>query len=460
MVPRRKMMNLGVLGSGYVGLTTAICLASIGHKMQIFDIDQEKIKNINQKKLPFFEKDLDNELVKVIENSQLQTVSSINELIEKTDGCFICVGTPSLQDKSIDLSQVKQAVKNIIDKIEETKKKSYTIIIRSTIIPLTTQKEILPIIEKTISSLDLRLAIVPEFLREGQAFSDFMNPDKIVIGGLNEKSNEFVKEIFNFFKENVEIILTNPQTAEMIKYANNAFFSTLISFSNEIANISEKVNGVDAFKVMNALISDKRITIKKDKKKFVPDLVTYLIPGCGFGGSCFPKDVNAITRFASKQGENTPLLDAVLEINAKRPSKIVTLVQKLLGDIKNKRISVIGLSFKPDTDDMRSSPSIEIIKSLKEMGASLSAFDPEISKEKFDVNGIEGVQIHSNLEDCLKNSELVILLTKWNDFKNIDQKVLEKNMVIPKIIDGRGFLDSRNFNEGTYYKIGFSIDNK
>jgi UDPglucose 6-dehydrogenase len=453
-------MNLGVLGSGYVGLTTAICLASIGHKMKIFDIDQEKIKNINQKKLPFFEKDLDKELVKVIENYQLQTVSSISELIEKTDGCFICVGTPSLHDKSIDLSQVKQAVKNIIDKIEETKKKSYTIIIRSTIIPLTTNKEILPIIEKTISSLDLRLAIVPEFLREGQAFSDFMNPDKIVIGGLNENSNEFVKEIFNFFKEKVDIILTNPQTAEMIKYVNNSFFSTLISFSNEIANISEKINDVDAFKVMNALISDKRITIKKEKEKFIPDLTTYLIPGCGFGGSCFPKDVNAITRFAAKQGGNTPLLNAVLEINDERPSKIVMLVQKLLGDIKNKKISIIGLSFKPDTDDMRSSPSIEIIKFLKQMGANLSAFDPQISKEKFDINGIKEVQIHSNLEDCLKNSELAILLTKWDDFKNINQKVLEENMATPKIIDARGFLDSTHFDEGTYYKIGFSINNK
>ena len=458
MVSRRKMMNLGVLGCGYVGLTTGICLASIGHKMQIFDIDKEKIRDINQKKLPFFEKDLDKELVKVIENSQLQTVSSINELIEKTNGCFICVGTPSLQDKSIDLSQVKQAVKNIVDKIEEVKKKSYTIIIRSTIIPLTTEKEILPIIEKTISSLDLRLAIVPEFLREGQAFSDFMNPDKIVIGGLNEKSNEFVKEIFTFFKENAEIILTNPQTAEMIKYANNSFFSTLISFSNEIANIAEKIN--DAFKVMDALISDKRITIKKDKDKIIPDLTTYLIPGCGFGGSCFPKDVKAITRFAAKQGENTPLLDAVLEINDERPSKIVMLVQKLLGNIKNKKISIIGLSFKPDTDDMRSSPSIEIIKFLKQMGANLSAFDPQISKEKFDVNGIKEIQIHSNLEDCLKNSELAILLTKWSDFKNINQKVLEENMSVAKIIDARGFLDSKNFDKRTYFKIGFSSNNK
>ena len=427
-------MNVGVLGSGYVGLTTAICLASIGHKMNIFDIDDEKI----------------------IENNNLHTVTSIMELVEKTDGCFICVGTPSLPDKSIDLSQVREAVKNIVEAIKETNKIDYVIIIRSTIIPLTTKNKILPIINEIASSHNVGLAIVPEFLREGQAFSDFMNPDKIVIGSLNQQSDNFVKEIFFYFKNISEFISTNPQTAEMIKYANNAFFSTLISFSNEIANISEKVNDVDAFKVMNALISDKRITIKEKEKNIIPDLVSYLIPGCGFGGSCFPKDVNAITRFSAEQGGNTPLLDAVLKINDERPEKIIQLTQKLLGNIKDKKISIIGLSFKPDTDDMRSSPSLEIIKSLQKLGGKLSAYDPKISQEKLRENGIDNVEVSASLEDCLKNSEIAILLTKWSEFKDINENLIEKNMKEPRIIDGRGFLDSSKFSDKTYFKIGLT----
>ena len=248
-------MNLGVIGAGYVGITTAVCLASIGHKITVHDVDNNKLEQIRQKKMPFYENGLQELLEKVVADESLTVSKSVNEIIQKTEGCFICVGTPSKQDQSIDLSQVLKAVKTVGEGIKNSHISNYVIIIRSTIVPTTTNSVVVPILKQTLGDMDYGLCIVPEFLREGQAVLDFMNPDKIVIGSINEKSKNFAEKVFENFKENTEIISTNPQTAEMIKYVNNSFFSTLISFSNEVANISEKIKGVDAFEVMNALVA-------------------------------------------------------------------------------------------------------------------------------------------------------------------------------------------------------------
>ena len=451
-------MNIGIIGAGYVGLTTGICLASGNHKISIFDTDVDKLWKINEKELPFYENGLQEILEDVIASNSLVTVQNLNQLVEQTDGCFICVGTPTANN-SIDLTQIIDAINSLADSIKGANKKNYEIIIRSTIIPNTAKNTILPILNEKLSESKFGLSVVPEFLREGNALNDFMNPDKIVIGSLDENSRIFVKNIFQNYKEKCEFIETNLESAELIKYTNNAFFSMLISFSNEIANISENIPGVDSYEILKALISDKRITSTVNNEKIIPSLDSYLIPGCGFGGSCFPKDVQAILDYANKNKIHTPLLSAILEINAERPNKMVLLSESILGTLKNKKITILGLTFKPETDDVRSSPALDAIKILSEKGAKISTFDPIIKSKKDLIKLPAGCNVYSvnfRIEDALKDSDIAMVFTKWPEFKSLDSKFLKRFMKNPIIIDGRGFLDKEKFDNGSYFKIGYS----
>ena len=448
-------MNLAVMGAGYVGLTTAICLASQNHRITIFDIDNEKIKQIQNKKLPFFENGLQEILEDVISSKNLVAVNSLNQLVENTDGCFICVGTPT-KDDSIDLTQIIDAAESLANSVNENNKKNYQIIVRSTVIPNTTRNTILPILNERLSKQEFGLCVVPEFLREGRALDDFMNPDKIVIGNFDENSALFVKEIFKNFKDKCEFVETNLESAELIKYTNNAFFSMLISFSNEIANISEKISGVDPYEILNALVLDKRITSIVNNEKITPNLASYLIPGCGFGGSCFPKDVQAILDYANKHKIHTPLLKAILNINAERPNKMVLLSEYILGELKDKKISILGLTFKPETDDLRSSPALDAIQILLEKGANVFAFDPILKSKPNSTKLLQNCTVCATIEDALKDSDAAMIFTKWPEFKSLDSKFLKQFMKNPIIIDGRGFLAKEKFDSDTYFKIGYS----
>ena len=448
-------MNLAVMGAGYVGLTTAICLASQNHRITIFDIDNEKIKQIQNKKLPFFENGLQEILEDVISSKNLVAVNNLKHLVENTDGCFICVGTPT-KDDSIDLTQIIDATEALANSVNENNKKNYQIIVRSTVIPNTTRNTILPILNERLSKQEFGLCVVPEFLREGRALDDFMNPDKIVIGNFDENSALFVKEIFENFKDKCKFVETNLESAELIKYTNNAFFSMLISFSNEIANISEKISGVDPYEILNALVLDKRITSTVNNEKIVPNLASYLIPGCGFGGSCFPKDVQAILDYANKHEIHTPLLKAILNINAERPNKMVLLSEYILGELKDKKISILGLTFKPETDDLRSSPALDAINILLKKDAKVFAFDPILKSKPDMIKLPSGCNLCYNLEDALKNSDIAMIFTKWEEFKFLNSELLKQFMSNPIIIDGRGFLEKEKFDVGTYFKIGYS----
>ena len=448
-------MNLAVMGAGYVGLTTAICLASQNHRITIFDIDNEKIKQIQNKKLPFFENGLQEILEDVISSKNLVAVNSLNQLVENTDGCFICVGTPT-KDDSIDLTQIIDAAESLANSVNENNKKNYQIIVRSTVIPNTTRNTILPILNERLSKQEFGLCVVPEFLREGKALDDFMNPDKIVIGNFDENSALFVKEIFKNFKDKCVFVETNLESAELIKYTNNAFFSMLISFSNEIANISEKISGVDPYEILNALVLDKRITSIVNNEKIIPNLASYLIPGCGFGGSCFPKDVQAILDYANKHDIHTPLLKAILNINAERPNKMVLLSEYILGELKDKKISILGLTFKPETDDLRSSPALDAIQILLEKGANVFTFDPILKSIPNSTKLLQNCTVCATIEDALKDSDAAMIFTKWPEFKSLDSKFLKQFMKNPIIIDGRGFLATEKFDSGTYFKIGYS----
>lgn len=449
-------MNIGIIGAGYVGVTTGICLADLGHKIYLYDIDYEKITKLKNKSLPFFESGLQDLLIKSISTRNLICTNSLAELVENCSGCFICVGTPNNEQNQIDLSQIIDSVQFLCEEIRRLNKHQFNIIMRSTVVPYTTKNHVLPIINKILYDIDFGYSIVPEFLREGQAVSDFMNPDKIVIGSIDEKSKNYVEMIFQSFENKAEIINTNPETAELIKYVNNAFFSMLISFANEIANIAEKIPNVDSFKVLDALVLDKRITSKNDTKIIIPGLRSYLIPGCGFGGSCFPKDIQALLQFAKSQNVDVPLIDAILKINDGRVKKIITLTELLLGSINNKKVSILGLTFKPDTDDLRSSPSLQAINYLKQKGAIIHAYDPIISKRKSYLH-LDFI-IDENLESCLDSSDIAILFTNWSEFKQINGKLLKKLMKNPLIIDGRGYLNQNEFSKNTYHKIGFTQD--
>lgn len=448
-------MKIGIIGAGYVGITTGICLANLGHHIHVYDVDNEKIKKLQNKILPFFELGLQEILEKVIDSKFLTVSNNLNDIIQNTEGCFICVGTPTKENK-IDLTQIIESIESICNSIIVNKKYKYMVIIRSTIIPKTTRDHVLPILEKKLSENNFGLCVVPEFLREGVALEDFMNPDKIVIGGREKTDYLFVEKIFINFKESCEFIQTNYETAELIKYTNNAFFSTLISFSNEISNIAEQISNVDPYQILRALVADKRITSKINDKKIIPALASYLIPGCGFGGSCFPKDVKAILNFSDENKIRTPLLKAVLEINDERPTKMVLLCESILGDLTNKKISILGLTFKPETDDIRSSPSVDAIKIFIKKGSKIQIFDPVIKTTPISMAQYQNCTICNTIEESLQNSEAALLFTKWPEFKKIDQDFLKKFMKIPIIIDGRGFLDTKKFEKETYFKIGYS----
>lgn len=446
-------MKLGIIGAGYVGLTTGVCLASLNHSIIIHDINKEKIQQINNKKMPFFENGLQELLEAGIENKKLTSTTEIEHLIRNTDGCFVCVGTPTNDDNSINIEFVINAINTIAENIKKENKKKYLIIIRSTIIPGTTKNKIYPILKNKLTSEQFDLCVTPEFLREGNALNDFMNPDKIVIGGFEETSINKIEEIFKNFKMNTEILKTNTESAELIKYTNNAFFSMLISFANEIANISEKIENVDASQVLDALVKDKRISKKIENKLIIPELSTYLIPGCGFGGSCFPKDVKAIIDFSNKNDIDTPILNGIIKTNDGRIEHISKMVKTILKDLKNKKISILGLTFKPDTDDLRSSPSLLIIEKLKNQGANIHAYDPIISKQN-NSNLDNMITISKTLEESIIDSELIILLTKWDEFKKITENKLETYMKNPQIMDCRNFLKKQDFKNIPYYKIG------
>ena len=447
-------MNLGIVGAGYVGLTTGICLAMQNHNIIVYDIDSNKINTIKNSSLPFFEKGLEEKLQITIKSNSLRTADSLEELVQNTDGCFICVGTPT-RNNIIDLSQIKQSINSLSNCIKTVRKNNYNIIIRSTIIPSTTRNHIMPILNEIIPECNFGLTVVPEFLREGFALSDFMNPDKIVIGSENMDNGLFVEKIFDSFKKTCEIIHTNFETAELVKYTNNAFFSMLISFSNEIANISENLQNVDPYQILKLLVADKRITSKIMNEKVTPDMAEYLIPGCGFGGSCFPKDVKAILNYANEKNISTPLLKAILDINDERPKKMISLCESILDGLENKKISLLGLTFKPNTDDTRSSPALIALDLLKNKNAKISIFDPQIKKNDSHLKLPNNSQLCDSLVESIQDSEAALIFTKWDEFKKLDGDLLAKHMKRPVIIDGRGYLDKTKFQNVEFYKIGF-----
>ena len=395
-------MNISITGTGYVGLVSGACFAKMGHKVICVDIDKEKVEKINIGIAPIYERDLD-EMLKN-NKANIKATTSYKEAIENSDITFICVGTPSEEDGDINLKYIDKATEEIAVQIKN-KTKYHSIVVKSTVVPGTTEKHIIPILEKISqkkAGIDFGVGMNPEFLREGIAVYDFLNPDRIVNGYIDEKTRDILYKLYKEFKS--KIYETTPTTAEMIKYASNCFLATKISFINEIGNFCKKL-GIDTYDVAEGMGLDNRIG--RD----------FLNSGIGWGGSCFPKDLLALQTWAKKEKEDSKIINSTIDVNEKQPLKLLKLLKKHIPNLKGKTIGILGLAFKPDTDDIRDSRAIPIVKKLKQEGALIKAYDPK-AIENFK-------KIYPDIIYCKKaeealESDAVLLTTIWDEFKKLD----------------------------------------
>ncbi len=436
-------MKVSMIGTGYVGLVTGVCLAENGHQVVCVDIDQEKIAKINQAIPPIYERGLE-ELLKKNINGNLQATTDLHKSVIETDISLIAVGTP-FDGSEIDLTHVKQAAHQIGQALKD-KPSYHVVVVKSTVVPGTTDDVVRPILEEASgkkAGADFGVGMNPEFLREGEAIQDFMFPDRIVIGGIDDKTIDTLKELYSVF-EGVDQLRTNNRTAEMIKYASNSLLATMISFSNEIGNLCAAIGGIDVVDVMKGVHLDKRISpIMPDGNRIVPAFTTYLEAGCGFGGSCFPKDVKALIAHGEKHGQPMQLLDAVIRINERQPQQVLSLLKKRFPSLKGVCIAVLGLAFKPGTDDMRESPAIPIVKELLAQQAGIKAYDPVAKHEARKLFGNRQIVYCDDLAQTLENVQAVLLLTRWEEFKRIPE-LLARLHPQPLVIDSRRMLDKRS----------------
>jgi len=436
---QHKKPKISVIGAGYVGLCTATAFASKGYTVIASDVDAEKAAKINQGTPPFHEPDLQEKLTTSIQNSNLKClVNQTQQAVIETDITYVTVGTPSKPNGSINLQHIKTAAHDI-GKALKNKNTYHTVVIKSTVVPGTTQNTVLPILEKESKKQcdkHFGLCMNPEFLRQGSAFHDTLNADRIVIGAHDKKAGDTLQELYkNFYKPKPPpIIQTTLATAELIKYASNAMLATKISFINTIANICEHIPTADVKIVAQAMGLDKRIG------------PLFLDAGLGYGGSCFPKDIKALIACSKTAGYNPKLLQEVENINNTQPLKAIELCKHQLGNLKNKNIAILGLAFKPNTDDIREAKAIPIINQLLAEGANITAYDPvaipnakTIFKNK--------IQYATSAINCLKDADCCILVTEWDEFKKLKPEDFAKNMKQPNLIDGRRIYNPQEFNQ-------------
>jgi len=446
-------MNISVIGTGYVGLVSGVCLAEKGHNVVCVDIDKQKVDNINDAIAPIHEKGLDTFLEKNLYN-RFSATDDLTTAVLNSDVSIIAVGTP-FDGEIIDLSFIEN-VSRELGSVLKNKNGYHVVVVKSTVVPGTTDDVVLPIIEKFSgkkAGKDFGVGMNPEFLREGEAIDDFMNPDRIVIGGIDDRTKKVLSDVYKVF-DNVEIVQTNNKTAEMIKYTANSLLATLISFSNEMGNLCADLKNVDVTDVMRGVHLDKRFfPFLPDGNRVRPGFLSYVEAGCGFGGSCFPKDVKALIAHGKRAGNSMSLLESVISINEKQPYKIISLLEKHFENYEGKNIAILGLAFKPDTDDMRESPAIPVVNYLLDKGVKISAYDPVAYKEAEKIFGNHQITYNDDLESIILNADAVILLTSWKEFYNIPD-LINKCKKQPLFIDGRRMLSKDQFEK--YEGIGLS----
>lgn len=433
-------MKVAVIGTGYVGLVSGVCLAEKGHEVACVDVDQNKVAKINDGVSPIYETGLDALLKKHV-GSSLHATIDLQSSINDSELSLIAVGTP-FDGELIDLTYIKTVARQVGEALRD-KNEYHVVTVKSTVVPGTTDGVVLPILEKASgkkAGIDFGVGMNPEFLREGEAVDDFMHPDRIVLGGIDDKSRAVLEELYASFGD-VDVLRTNNSTAEMIKYTSNSLLATMISFSNEIGNLCSSIGGIDALEVVKGVHLDKRISpILEDGTRIVPKFTSYIEAGCGFGGSCFPKDVKALVAHGSRVGEELRLMDAVIDVNQKQPEKMIRLLKRHFSSVENLRIAILGLAFKPGTDDMRESPAIPIVKWLLEHGAALRAFDPVAQREAEDIFGHSGIEYCSSVASAIDRVDVIMVITRWSDFEVIPELLLGMDEQ-PLVIDGRRIID-------------------
>ena len=426
-------MTITFIGHGYVGLVTAAVFADFGNTVYVIGHTKEKIENLKRGIIPIYEPGLEELVKKNVESKRLIFTLDYKPSISQSDVVFIAVGTPTTKTGDADLSTVLEVAEKIGENLE-----GYTVVATKSTVPAGTNKRIRRILDESKpKGAEVDYASIPEFLREGSAISDTTTPDRIVIGTESERSQKILTKLHEPIK--APLILTNFETAELIKYAANAFLALKISYANAIAKLSELL-GADALKVLEGIGMDKRIGNM------------FLSPGPGYGGSCFPKDVRALISIAKDNDYPFSLLEEVENINNQSRRDIVRKVRRTLGDLRGKKIGVLGLAFKANTDDMRDAPAIDIINLLQNDGAKITAFDPKAMDIAATI--LKNVDYKKDVYDVFKGADLIIILTEWNEFKELDFSIIKEKMKSPNIIDGRNLYDPEEMKAKGFNYMG------
>ena len=435
-----SIIRVSVIGTGYVGLVTGVCLAEKGHKVVCVDIDESKIQKIGEGVSPIFEKGLGRLLRKNI-GTNLSATTDLYSSVVNTDVTFIAVGTP-FSNGEIDLKFIKEASSQI-GKAIQSKCTYHLVVVKSTVVPGTTDSVVTPIVEFASgkkAGVDFGVGMNPEFLTEGQAVEDFMSPDRIVIGGNDEVTISTLENLYSVF-QGVPKFCTNNKTAEMIKYTSNAMLASSISFANEIGNLCSALGGIDAVDVMKGLHLSKYLRpVSTTGEHVQAPLSSFFEAGCGFGGSCLPKDVKAIIAQGEKLGLEMPILRSVIKTNEQQPRRILEILKRFLPSLNGVRVAVLGLSFKPDTNDMRESPAVPIIRLLVAEGATITAYDPVAIPEARKIFADQDVRFQDSLFQAVKDVEAIVIVTKWKEFEKLPG-MLRKAKTQPVVVDGRRMLD-------------------
>lgn len=433
-------MEVSIVGTGYVGLVTGACLAEKGHRVTCVDLDTERVRIINSGVAPFYEAGLDALLQRHV-GKGLRATTDLEEAVVGSELTLIAVGTPS-GEEGIDLSAIRRAAHEIGSALRH-KEGYHLVAVKSTVVPGTTDDVVRPILEEASgrrAGEEFGVGVNPEFLTEGQAVGDFMNPDRMVLGGIDARTVAGLAALYDGFA-GVEFVRTNNKTAELIKYTSNALLATAISFSNEIARLCTALGGVDVVEVMRGVhLSHYLTTPLPAGGRVTAPLAAFLQAGCGFGGSCLPKDVQALIAHGAGLDVELPVLRAVLRTNRDQPLHLVELLEKHFPTLEGVRVAILGLAFKPDTDDVRESPAIPVLRALSARRAELRAYDPVANRAVARVLELPGLQLCEALAEAVEGVDAVVVITRWAEFEALPA-LLRGAAAQPLVIDGRRMLD-------------------
>ena len=429
-------MHIAVIGTGYVGLVTGACFAEFGVEVTCVDVDEKKINGLLNGVMPIYEPGLDAIVEKNVKAGRLHFTTDIKTAVEQALVIFLAVGTPPKEDGSPDMSYYQQAAKDVAEAMN-----GYKVLVTKSTVPVGTGKWLREFVaENQKTKTNFGVASNPEFLREGAAIDDFMRPDRVVVGSNEPDAIAIMKDLYRpLYLIETPIVITSLEAAELIKYAANAFLATKITFINEIANLCDAI-GCDVHDVARGMGMDNRIGRK------------FLHPGPGYGGSCFPKDTRAFTKVGDKYGVETSIVDAVIKANDFQRHAMIPKIEKLVGDFSDKQIGVLGLSFKPETDDMRESPAIDIIKEMQNRGARVRAFDPVAMEEA--KHCLPDIEYADDEYDAIKDADALVIITEWNQFRALDMARVKQLLKAPKIADLRNVYEPKDMQELGFEYIG------